>query len=194
MIQRRSSHFPTRSGPQGSFSSWKAKLALILGLSILGTAGFGIYHTLHRDKYLRINAERLERLNLVERIGAHRVNDQGIAEELLELGIQSLEVDIHYDSETDRYRVGHDAGQTNGTLEEYLTLTRLPEVKKLWLDLKNLSKKNCLAALTRLEVVESRASIKHRSILESSDKSSCLRSFRERNWYTSYYLPDQTSS
>lgn len=33
-----------------------------------------------------------------------------------------------------RYRVGHDAGETNGTLKEYLALKRPHEVKKLWLD------------------------------------------------------------
>lgn len=169
--------------------SWARKALAALLLLVLVLVGVFVGHDFRRTKYLALNSRLLDEVNQSTRVSAHRVNSASTARDLWERGVRSFEVDVRYKARSDRFVIGHDAGDDGGTLEAYLEGLPPARNRKLWLDFKNLKDANCKAALARLATLDRKFALRAHTIVESSSKSRCFRNFRDDGWHTSYYLP-----
>lgn len=177
----------------GRFSWWARcgprQIGLILLFILALTLAALSLHGAYRARNIEANTRQLNRLGLALRVFPHRVNSGQEARRLFERGVRSFELDVRFDARTNTFGVGHDRGERSGDLAGYLEAVPAARLGRLWLDVKNLSRKNCTAALGRLEVLDAELSIKARAIVESASKTACLGRFARLGWHTSYYLP-----
>ena len=87
--------------------------------------------------YQSTNLALMSWLALDARLGVHRVNDLDTLSRVGELGLRTLELDLIYLSEAERFEVAHDsASSSNLMLADYVK--NIPvTVETLWLDVKN---------------------------------------------------------
>lgn len=136
------------------------------------------------------NARLLLNAGMGERIFPHRVNSIGKLKEIWWAGFRAFEVDLIYDYKRDGlFYVGHNDGVMGVDLETFLSSVPENEIRKIWLDLKNLNNENYFAALRELERIDGKLNIKGKAILESGWTSREFSVFRDSGWMTSYYLP-----
>lgn len=125
-------------------------------------------------------------------VSAHRANDLIKVDEIINQGINSLEVDIFVANKNGQPTclIGHEAGTATGqTLEQYFANLnqKLPGYTSLWLDCKDLnSTANEQLFLTTLKKMDSLYSIKNRVLIESMYPQH-LSSFKQLGWKVSYY-------
>ncbi|MCL1124746.1 phosphoethanolamine transferase [Shewanella surugensis] len=130
--------------------------------------------------------------HLVSRILPHRVNTIGKLNNIWSDGFRAFEVDVLFDDKSNQFLVGHNLGAMSGmSLEQFMASIPTTEIKKIWLDVKNLNTKNNKAALVRLNNLATKFPIKHQFIIESATKQAFFTQFRAAGWHTSYYLPTQ---
>jgi hypothetical protein len=160
----------------------------VLGLSVtLVMVAAGLV----RRRSIISNTQRLEEIEQSRRVFPHRVNSAERARELWAAGARSFEVDVRFEPESQTFGIGHDSGERSGSLDNYLAELPAGELERVWLDVKNLGRDNCLAALRRLEMLDGKYSLKSRAIVESSTALSCFRRFSRQGWRTSHYLPTE---
>ena len=126
------------------------------------------------------------------RVVPHRVNSLGKLSQALFDGLEGFETDVFFrDSGTDgqsSLEVGHDGGSMSGlSLEVFLS--KAAKVRKIWLDLKNLSAENHKKVLHRLDALDAQFDLKERLILETGLAGRPLADLSQAGWRTSYYLP-----
>ncbi|WP_346087257.1 RICIN domain-containing protein [Sphingobacterium ginsenosidimutans] len=125
-------------------------------------------------------------------VSAHRANDLIKVDEIINEGINSLEVDIYVANKGGQPTclIGHEAGTATGqTLEEYFANLnqKLPGYTSLWLDCKDLnSATNEQLFLKTLKKMDSLYSIKNRVLIESMYPEH-LTGFKQLGWKVSYY-------
>ena len=125
------------------------------------------------------------------RLLPHRVDTIGKLRQLWADGYRGLEVDVLFEeSDGPRFAVGHDRDHLAGiSLERLLESVETSALRKIWLDLKNLTDENVMAVLSRLERLDRRFSLKDLAIIETPSPSPLVARLREAGWQTSYYLP-----
>lgn len=146
------------------------------------------YHREQNSEYLILNKEQ-------NRIFPHRINSLGKASEAVNLGLNSIEIDVGIVKKSSgRFflAVGH--GKISGntelmSVERILERLNLNSKTKIWLDIKNLTIKNVEHCNELLQEIL----IKYPStyIVESTSTDNSLFYLSNRNLYTSYYLPNK---
>lgn len=108
----------------------------------------------------------------------------------LPASVNGVEMDVYFDSSANCFFVYHDsAHMSNLKLEEILSTMKERGIQaSLWLDCKNLSMENAPAALGKLCHLRSRYALKNKVLVESPNIT-CLPSFCDSGFYTSYYTP-----
>lgn len=125
-------------------------------------------------------------------VSAHRVNDLIKVDEVINEGINSLEVDIYVGLKGGQMTclIGHESATATGqTLEQYFANLhqKLPNFSSLWLDCKDLnSAANEQLFLSTLKKMDSLYTIKNRVLVESRYLQ-YLSSFKQLGWKVSYY-------
>jgi len=137
--------------------------------------------------------ESIRNNNLENIIIPHHIDDYTRLIMVQNLGFHAWELDLNYFIEGGQpvIRVKHNYDFfLSPSLEEYLRITKLENVEKLWFDVKNMDAQNFSGIALRMHQLDSIFDLKNRVIFESSDNSNLLKIFRENGWHTAYYLPD----
>jgi len=152
--------------------------------------GVIFYFTYEQDK----NLAYLKSHNLDGRFVPHKENRKTKMEAVLADGIHSVELDmLFYPQNGGYFEIGHDKKHARGyTFEEYLREMPMSEMKKIWMDVKNVSSKNVDAILSRLEYLDAKYGIKRVALFESKTKESTYHILSDAGYHTSYYLPGYT--
>lgn len=118
----------------------------------------------------------------------HRVDS---IEKMLELSDKytGIEIDVNFDNTKLFFDVTHEIEDSISlSLEEYFKYLNKND-KKIWIDFKNLTEENVENSLEVLENIIYEYNVdKTRFIIESSNYK-MLKSFKEKGYYTSYYVP-----
>ncbi len=118
----------------------------------------------------------------------HRVNS---VEKMLELSDKytGIEIDVNFNNIELFFDVTHEIEDSiNLSLEEYFKYLNKND-KKIWIDFKNLTEENVENSLEVLENIIFEYDVdKTRFIIESPNYE-MLKFFKERGYYTSYYVP-----
>jgi hypothetical protein len=137
-----------------------------------------------------INAKYLSDTNQTTRVMPHRVNSIGKLDDIWQVGFRSFECDVRFgDNAQDRYVLGHDFGDGGVDFEDLLLSKNYKEIKKIWLDFKNLDKDNYIKALDVLNNLDKKYSLKNKLIVESGTKGEFFKVFYDSGYHTSYYTP-----
>lgn len=162
-------------------------------LKIIGTKKF-----LENDNfkyYQKKNAEILK--NTINEVNfyAHRTNSVGSLYEVLDSGLNNIEMDLYYFDKNDLFFVGHDLNRKGLSFQDFLSEIKNIEdekklkISKIWIDLKNLNHENIDKIIKKLEILNNKFQIKNKVILETNFLSSELIKISNNGWYISYYLP-----
>lgn len=146
----------------------------------------------HRELIQKIHVNTLTSEGLDERVIPHRINYIDKLYRVLDDGIRSLEIDLifrtsgHYGF----FEIGHDESDATGVkFDLFLNVLQNYEIKKIWLDVKNLSDENINAIIVELDRLDSIYNIRDISIIESSNTTNSLQKLSFKGFHTSYYLP-----
>jgi len=165
----------------------KVVLVALLLLVLLVAAGIGVVKF---NQYQ--NLEGIFQDGLDGRLIAHKVNHVGKLESVLGAGIRSIELDVMFRKQGSRgyFEIGHDEHETNGqTFASYLDILQDYPMKKIWMDVKNVTDENADAMLNHLQALHQQYNIKPIVLFESSTSSKRIKDFAQAGFYTSYYLP-----
>ena len=152
----------------------------------------GKYHYTDRDNYIywqRENSKRLIELNQSSRIFPMRVDTIGKLKEIYHDKIKSFEIDITYDSHTDKLIVSDGNISSQISLVKLISATPHQDIDRLILNLRDLSTENYQYIINRLELIDKELRLKERTIVEFSKQLSLHREFARRGWHSSYHIP-----
>ena len=101
-----------------------------------------------------------------------------------------FECDVYFDTSKHTFYVYHDSLRiSHTTMDEILHAYKKQGLTaSLWLDMKNLSNVNCAAANKEVDRLRDLFGMSGKMIIESSVPS-CLESFYNSGYFTSYYVP-----
>lgn len=139
-----------------------------------------------------VNVKKLLAENFDGRLVPHRVNDLDRLQEILDVGIRSFEVDLLFRSdETGNYfEVGHDERTATGVhFETFLEKLKRYEIRKIWLDIKNVRELNVDVLVLELIRLDSLFGIRTFVIVEANITTGGFQKISARGFHTSYYLP-----
>ena len=143
------------------------------------------------ERYIqKVNVRNLINSGQDIKIFPQGVNTLGKLKDIWADGYKAFEIDVRFDKDKDCLHVGHDKQTEIGVcLIDFLKHIPVQEVKKIWVDLKNLNLKNYKKVLKILSRIKKSSDIKEQFIIEFSstiDESSVL---SQGGYHTSYYLP-----
>ena len=169
---------------------WNRRIARITVITFCIAIGVLLYY--NKDLIQAYNLRTLPAGSLDSRLVPHRIDSIDQLKEIWGKGIRSAEVDLYFKSDGDSgyFSVGHDKDNQSGiTLSEYLSSVKSKRIKKLWMDIKNVSPENVEPLLHTLNRLDSAFGIRKIAIVESSSPSGKLRLISEAGYHLSYYLP-----
>lgn len=126
------------------------------------------------------------------RLIPHKVNHLVKLKSVLQNNIRSFEVDLNfYEKDGQKYfEIGHDKEDSEDLhLEDYLKIVNDLKIKKIWMDVKNLSEDNVDDILERLNYLDKHYHIKNRVIFETPSEIKDISKISDAGYHTSYYLP-----
>jgi heptose-I-phosphate ethanolaminephosphotransferase len=129
--------------------------------------------------------------NLDGRMVPHEINTMDRLNEIIKNGIRSYEIDVHFNTKDNvsYFEIGHDNEDLHGaTLESYLKQTKQLKIKKIWMDVKNMSDENIDKALEHLKKLDAQYHIKNIIIFETPVKSEKLKKISDAGFHTSLYI------
>lgn len=125
----------------------------------------------------------------IDKIWVHRVNSISKLKEV-EGRFSGVELDLVFNSQTGVFDVNHPPAKSiNLSLVQFFKSHDDDLKIGFWLDTKNLSKENCLAASLLLDSVTNVLGYNHEKIIVESLHPEVLKPFSEKGFLTSYYLP-----
>lgn len=145
----------------------------------------------YRNINQKQNIENLLSENLDGRMVPHEVNTIDKLNEITQNGIKSYEIDVHFntDGNVSYFEIGHDDKDLNGVkFESYLKQNKPLKIKKIWMDVKNVSDENIDKILEHLNKLDSQYQIKNIIIFETSTKSENLKKISDVGFHTSLYI------
>lgn len=148
----------------------------------------------HKALIQKFHVHTLTSEGLDERIIPHRINSIDRLYHVLDDDIRSFEVDLIFRTagQYGFFEVGHDEHDATGVhFDLFLNILRNYEIKKLWLDVKNVNEHNIRAIVNELDRLDSVYNLRDISIIESSSPANSLRMLSSRGFHTSYYLPTE---
>lgn len=137
----------------------------------------------------RNNIRKLKQSHQSLRIIPHRVNSVGKLTDIWRDGYRSFEVDVLFDDASNQFIVGHNDGVMGHNLEHFLSSIDIDDLKRVWLDVKNLTSNNKQAILEYLNLFNEKFQIKDKFLIESNLTDRCFSEFTQSGWKTSYYIP-----
>lgn len=176
------------------FKNNKSYRLVPIAVAIIVVLAISLGLNYHKDLIQYYNVKTLISENLDGRLVPHRVNDIDKLMAILDNGIQSLEVDLTFRKVEGKcfFEVGHGINDLSGlAFDSFLNITAKHDMKKLWMDLKNVTEDDIENVLQELERLDSVYSIKSYAIIESSVLSSDFQQISRRGYHTSYYLPTE---
>ncbi len=145
------------------------------------------------DNYIywqKVNIDYLIKNKLHKRVYPHRINSIAKLQQVWKSGMRSFELDVFFEKDSvQRFRVGHHKGKMGRELEVLLNSINHYELQNIWIDFKNLNKKNAKAALNELERLDDLFNIKEKALIESNTDDAVFSLLSQYGWKTSYYLP-----
>ena len=139
---------------------YSKKLTLFIILILIAISCAFYFHEKYEknqvNDYKNLKKQGLE-------VAAHRVNIESKLSELIEMGINNIEVDIHI--QDGKLIVGHEAENSIGqSLEDYLDLIEKinPHYTFMWLDIKDLTVENQNIIFEKLETLDKKFNLKDR--------------------------------
>ena len=142
------------------------------------------------NHYQPINSKYLVDTNQSIRIIPHRVDSIGKLDDIWKVGFRSFECDVRFgDNNISTFKLGHDAWIKGADFETFLLSQNTKELKKVWLDFKNLDSSNYKQALNTLNNLDKKYTLKNKFIVESNTKDNFFKEFRDNGWQTCYYTP-----
>jgi len=148
----------------------------------------------HKNLIQAYNLKTVLHENLDGRLVPHRVNSIEKFKRMQDCGIRSLEVDLYFDADTNRrcFAIGHDIEDARSVnLDEYLESLGQIEIRKIWLDIKNVTADHLQPMLQELERLDSLYEIRDIAIVESSYPSRDITIISDAGFHLSYYLPTE---
>ncbi len=164
------------------------KTALLLTVVIL-TISIGRVLLFNYNQTQNVNALLAQGLDA--HLIPHRIDYRYRLQNILHAKIRSFECDIHFNSraKTPYFEIGHNSDDVHGlSLHDYLEMSQGIELKKIWLDVKNVNDDNIEAILKRLNLLDMKYHIKEIVIFESSALTSKIRLISDAGYHTSHYL------
>ncbi len=138
------------------------------------------------------NIKDLLEQKLDGRLLPHEVNNQKRLNEILKNGIRSLELDLFFYTKNNNisyFKIGHDKEDLDQLIfETYLQKLKKYKIKKIWMDVKNVSEQNIDQILKRLNYLDKHYNIKPIVIFESALRSVKFKKISHAGFHTSYYL------
>ena len=143
------------------------------------------------ERYIqKVNIRNLINSDQDIKILPQRVNTLGKLKDIWADGYKAFEIDVRFDKDKDCLHVGHDNQTAIGVcLVGFLKNIPVQEVKKIWVDLKNLNRKNYKKVLKSLSRIKKSLDIKEQFIIEVSSTIDELSVLSQDGYHTSYYLP-----
>lgn len=127
------------------------------------------------------------RAGLNPKVWLHRANDPNKAK-ALQYKYSGMEIDVMY-SDNGVFYIKHDEDEADDiTLNNWLSKLNDVTYLGLWFDLKNLNKDNHIAAAKDLADIREKYDLQGKIYVES-DNCEFLKSFEDRDFRVSYYIP-----
>jgi len=139
-----------------------------------------------------LNVQWLQSIDQIQRVIPHRVNTLGKFNDIFSVGCRAFELDVIFRNNGVKgfLEIGHDeATKTGADLADFLNRIQLSEVKKIWLDVKNLEENNLDELKEVLIGLDQSFDLKGKVIFESSMVSARLSEISDQGFHVSYYLP-----
>lgn len=136
----------------------------------------------------KMNLDTIRSWKMGDRIGFHRVNTFGKANEIIIQDGNVVEIDVKFVG--GKLMVGHgeDAAMTGVTLATYLNGIALEKLKKCWLEIKNLDDDNFTLVFSELIRLDSIYQLKEKMIVETRYHGVKLSRLRQSGFSTCYYI------
>ena len=163
-------------------------IAFILIFSLLIFFGIVVFNVKQQDKNLSILLNQDQNARFIP----HKMNYLDKLEAGVRDKIPSAEFDMLFqtDPSGSSFQIGHSQKESSGySFEDYLKKLQHYPMKKIWMDVKNVSDKNMDQILKRLNYLDEHYEIKHRILFETSTNTPALRIISNAGYQTSLYLP-----
>jgi len=129
-----------------------------------------------------------------DKIWAHKVNSIEKLEEVGKL-FPGAELDVVFYANGNYFDVNHPPDKSvNLSLAEYFQSKKNDPNFKYWIDFKNLNQDNELLSANRLDSITRIFNIKKRNIIIESVNPQFLKTYLNKGFFTSYYLPTNLHS
>ena len=125
--------------------------------------------------------------NLNDKLWAHRVLNLSETDKLSR-EFSGFELDVFYNKKLNQFDVKYYGSLYDVTLDQYFNSCKDLSLK-YWIDFKNLNENNVIDAVSLLDTLTSKYSIKADVIIESK-KIELLSRFKKHGFSISYWLPD----
>ncbi len=137
--------------------------------------------------------KKIKRLKKItnKNILLHRVNSLEKLRIAEHCGFDGIEIDLIFDETQKKLFIGHDEINNKLSLEKFLQQMKNWQYKKIWLDIKNVNKKNAKNILYYLEKINNIYQFKKKCIVETSSLENIYSLFKDNDWFISYYIPTQ---
>jgi len=158
-------------------------------IAIVGVVGVNAVLNFYQSQ----NIDNILINNLDGRLIPHKANYPNKLNNIIDDGLRSFELDLVFTAKTNNnsyFEVGHDSTELNGIkLEDYLKKLNDVKIKKIWMDVKNLSQENIKQVLERLDYLDIKYGIKKIAIFENYYKDKSVKIISDKGYETSYSLP-----
>lgn len=183
---------PKRVGDTANKRSnpWQVGLAALLGVLLILVVG---QRLVIAYAYPANTRALLARVPEAPKVWAHRVNSTGALHEAKSL-FAGVEADLVFDSRSRRFDVRHPPAPGTGlTLDEYLAQSADHPQLHLWLDWKNPTRENVVAAVRELDRLDAKYRIRGRAMVEtpSSAVFDGIAAVSDARFVHGYYLPTE---
>jgi glucan phosphoethanolaminetransferase (alkaline phosphatase superfamily) len=142
-------------------------------------------HIYWREK----NSKELKKLNQIDRVIPKEANVIGKFYQVFKSGYKIISLNVSVDkTNADILHLGVDKKAIKETLEDYLASIPYDQIKKIIINIKNISTDNHQKVLKKLQYLDSKYSIKQKSIIEFNKPNSFIADFSKNSWHTSLFL------
>ena len=127
-----------------------------------------------------------------EKLLPHRINTIGEMNIILNAGLCGFEIDVLLNNDVSEpaFLVGHDLDTLTGVNLDYVLGEASPDqIKKLWLDIKKVTKDQIPLIIARLHYLDKKYNLKSKAIIETNFFGEETNKIAEAGYQLSYYLP-----
>jgi len=154
---------------------------------------FGIFILIifKENYYQSQNISKVLSQHLDGRLIPHKADYTNKLKNILSDNLLSFEFDTRFNStsKVPYFEIGHDIDKLDGrSFEDYLKLTKNKNMKKIWMDIKNVDDKNLPLILKRLNYLNDIYNFKDILIFETSSHTKNVQIISDAGYHTSFYV------